>query len=489
MIDTLINQAGQAHAAGNLQQAWQLYQQVLQQQPQHPAALGNLGIIALETGNVDVAESMLQQALAIQKYADWQAAFALTLQRKGKIHAAIKAMQEAVDMDPEYALFHCRLADMYSISGEVDAAIKAYKKALHDADYAAEALYGLATLAESGDFSFDEKLQQQLTAALATACSDNRFTPRLYFAQAILQHRQGDFDAAFKQYSSANQLRIKQRSAQQQYDARLEQRKFDLMRSCFSTELFARQQHSGHDSEYPVFLVGLPRSGTSLLTAMLSNHPAIDACGEMPHMRNLARSGFRVASSGQPFPQNVGELDRTAMHAAGDWFLQAMPPASAESKRGIDKMPSNYELLGLIWLLFPRARILHLQRDAMDTLWSCYRHDLALNFTNDFASLAHTHKLYRQYMALWHERLPLAILDIRYEELIADPEQQLRQLVAFLDLPWDERCLSGQRSKLVIDTASRSQARKPIYQDAVRSWQKYARHLQPLQQLIADQKQ
>ena len=174
MIDTLINQAGQAHAAGNLQQAWQLYQQVLQQQPQHPAALGNLGIIALETGNVDAAESMLQQALAMQKYADWQAALALTLQRKGKIPDAIEAMQEAVDMDPEYALFHCRLADMYSISGEVDAAIKAYKKALHDADYAAEALYGLATLAESGDFSFDEKLQQQLTAVLATACSDNR---------------------------------------------------------------------------------------------------------------------------------------------------------------------------------------------------------------------------------------------------------------------------------------------------------------------------
>ncbi|MBU1187825.1 MAG: sulfotransferase [Gammaproteobacteria bacterium] len=486
MVGDLISQAEQAHSAGKLQQAWQLYQQALQQQPNHPAALGNLGIIALETGNIDAAEPLLRQALSMQPFADWQAALALTLQRRGKLPDAITLMRRAIEMDPDYALFHCRLADMYSISGDYKAAVAAYRNVLGDQTYTAEALYGLATLAEAGDVVFDDDMRQHLTTALRSAPAAGRFTARLHFAAAILQHQQAEYNDAFASYTQANAIRSSQRPGPQRYDAALEQRKFDLMQSCFSAELFASQQHADHASEFPVLLVGLPRSGTSLLTAMLDNHPAIETFGELPQLRNLAKAGFRVAS-GLGFPQNINELDRSSLQAAGDWYLQAMTPATSDCRRGIDKMPSNYELLGLFWLLFPRARVLHLQRDPMDTLWSCYRHDLNLHFCNDFNDLAHTHKLYQDYMRLWHERLPLPILDVSYEALIADPEQQLKRIIAFLQLPWDERCLTADRNRQVIDTASRAQARKPIYQDAVRSWHKYRSHLQPLQRLIAAQ--
>lgn len=486
MIASLIQRAKQAEAAGNVQQAWQLYQQVLQQQPQHSIALGNTGLIAMRTGHIDQAIQLLTQAIAADsKYSDWHAALALSYQRDGQPEHAIASLQRALQMQPDDAQYHCRMADLLTETGALDESIAHYLIALEDSYFQAEALYGLATLAATGDYQFTAQQHQQLDQILQQIQSDHPLASRLFFAKAQLLHKAKEYDQAFVSFQRANELKKQNTLPATRFDAELETSKLHMLDAAFSASMIHDRQQFGSDSDYPVFVVGMPRTGSTLLAAMLGCHPQIIALSELPHLRNIIRSGL-PNRLGQPFPQCITAVTTEVLAEMAQWYLQQIRCNETSALRSIDKMPINYELLGLVYLLFPNARVIHTVRDPLDTLWSCYRQDINMPFSNDFTDMLVFYRLYQRYMDLWKQRLPLRILDVRYENLVDDSESECRKIIDFLGLEWNDNCLTGDRKNVLLATASRTQARKPVYRSAMQGWKHYQQQLQGLRSQLDD---
>jgi hypothetical protein len=223
-------------------------------------------------------------------------------------------------------------------------------------------------------------------------------------------------------------------------------------------------------SELPTLIVGMPRSGTTLLEQALSAHPGIAAGGELEDLRDLAREAYAG-------PITSPRLDTLAARYLGR--LRAIGP---EAQRVTDKMPHNFLHLGLVALMLPRARVIHCRRDPVDTCWSCFRQHFGagLAYTTDLAWLGAFHRSYADLMEHWRGALPLAMLEVDYEELVAQPEPTLRRVLAFLDLPWHPACLEPHKARRIAATVSRAEVQRPIHQGSVGRAAPYRPHLGPL---------
>jgi hypothetical protein len=236
----------------------------------------------------------------------------------------------------------------------------------------------------------------------------------------------------------------------------------------------------GDPSEQPVFVVGMMRSGTSLLEQILDCHPQVHGHGERNEIAQIAMALQQAA--GAPYPGCLATVDAAtvAKYAAG--YLAFLRKDAPDALRSIDKLPHNFSHLGLISLLFPRARIIHCVRDPLDTCLSNYFTDFneKNTFTYDLPALAHEYREYRRLMAHWLAVLPNPVLEVPYEGLVDDLESWSRRAVAFLGLDWDNACLAFHENKRPVFTKSLWQVRQPLYRDSVGRWRRYARHLGPL---------
>jgi tetratricopeptide (TPR) repeat protein len=286
------------------------------------------------------------------------------------------------------------------------------------------------------------------------------------------------FEEAFTQYAQANSL-VKQlrNSVGEIYDPVAVHRLNEQMMEVFTKAYFEERQDWGDRTELPVFIVGMPRSGTTLVQQIAASHPQVHGAGELSGMADITRSlgGSDVESAARGWPRDL-------INAAARQHLQRLRALDENASRVIDKMPSNVHRLGLIALLFPSARVIFCSRDARDTCLSCYFQWFAMGntFSFDLAHCGHEHLATEKLMSHWRNALPLRILDVQYEALVADLEGQSRRLIEFLGLPWDPACLEFHRTQTTILTASSWQVRQPIYQRSVGRWRHYERHLGPL---------
>ena len=238
-------------------------------------------------------------------------------------------------------------------------------------------------------------------------------------------------------------------------------------------------------TDLPVFIIGMPRSGTSLVEQILSCHPQVHAAGELRNLMHLGNDlglGFQ-----KPGPEVCdSSLDRARLTAASVSYLQSLRALAGDATRVTDKMPYNFERLGLIALLFPKARVIHCHRHPLDSCLSCY----FLNFYRgnfQTCDLRHMGLYYRQYQRLmehWRDVLDLAMLEVSYEAHVEDPEKTCREILAFLDLDWDPACLQFHKSERYVRTASRDQVNKPIYRTSVGRWKNYETHIGPLKEAL-----
>ena len=241
--------------------------------------------------------------------------------------------------------------------------------------------------------------------------------------------------------------------------------------STYSPALLSRLRGTGCQSERPVFIVGMHRSGSSLVEQILASHPLVHGAGERRHMARIAAT---LGSETEP--------DR--LEALGETYVGALPDHGAT--RVIDKTPGNFERLGLIRLILPKARIIHCHRDPLDSCLSCFKtlFQEGNGYSYDLAELGHYYRSYQRLMDHWREVLPGDVLDVAYEDVVEDLETMARRLVEFCGLPWDDACLEFHETDRPVQTASAAQVRKPIYKTAVGRWRRYESHLNALMKAL-----
>jgi hypothetical protein len=255
----------------------------------------------------------------------------------------------------------------------------------------------------------------------------------------------------------------------------------------FTPATLGKVRRPARREQTPVFIVGMPRSGSTLVEQVLASHPQVFGGGELPWVYRLWQ---RLISQTGMFHASLHELlaamspaDADAVAAEYLGPLRALQP---HAKRIVDKNLSNFLQMAIIWALFPGSRVIRCRRNPLDTCVSCYMTDFdqVLPFTCSLPALGHFHRQFDRLMSHWTRVLDLPILEVEYEAMVGDLEGHARRLVHFLDLPWDDRCLQFHRNRRHVQTASRSQVRRPLYTSSVGRWRRYERRLGPLREAL-----
>ena len=324
-----------------------------------------------------------------------------------------------------------------------------------------------AALSVVRPFADDERIPQSKRVVAAFKLGD-------------LHRKLGQTDDAFKAYAAANAMIV------HGYVPDQVERSITEMINAFDASKIDRMPRSGIDTEKPVFIVGMPRSGTTLVEQILDSHPSFHGAGEMDLLDQQIDRIERSRSCEFALMRHTQLLSSLTLKMGAERYLGVLDAMAPDARRVSDKLPTNFLHLGLIALMFPNARVIHCMRDPMDTCLSCFmqyfggRH----GYCYDLGLLGHFYGQYQRLMAHWKSVLPIEITDVSYEELVANQESESRRLVEFTGLPWDDACLRFHESTRVASTASNEQVRKPMYTSAMQRWKKYESHLGPLRESL-----
>lgn len=441
-----------------------------------PALLATIGDCLRRAGDPRAAADIYRTAIALEpNVAAHRVGLCHCLIQLHRFTEAESESRKAREIAPDHAPALGTLAVCLQTRGRFDKAVRLLRRALELNPLLGEAAYLLAT---NGTYEVsDGELERWRSHAEDPALSpEKRF--HFHFAIARVCERRGNHDAAFSHFREANRIK----GGLYPFDAQRHTEYVQRIMAVFTREFFAQRQGHGLDDERPVFIVGMPRSGSTLVEQILASHSGVVALSEHPEMRELVRELPDIVDAGQSIPECCNELSAVTSRWLARRYLSSMPRPAAGAPRVSDKMLGNFLRLGIIALLFPRARVVHCVRDPLDTCVSCFTQNFnqGLRFTTDLSHLASFYRDYRALMAHWRHVLPLPIMEVSYESLVRDPERHSRALVEFCDLPWDERCLSPQFTEREIATASAWQARQPVYTGSVGRWRRYETHLDPL---------
>jgi hypothetical protein len=262
---------------------------------------------------------------------------------------------------------------------------------------------------------------------------------------------------------------------------------FDRIESIFTRELIAQKSGSGNCSRLPIFILGMPRSGTTLIEQIIASHPLVYGAGEVPVFHDVVSSMRGADGQTIAYPEVVPTLNPQAFRQIGARYIDELSRLAPSGERVTDKTPSNYYRVGLIHLALPEAKIIHSVRNPLDTCISCFSKLFnELYYTYDLGELGRYYKRYERLMAHWRHVLPAhSILEVCYEDVIGDLEGQARRIIDYCGLPWDSRCLAFHKTNRPVRTASATQVRQPIYTTAVGRWRVYEEYLKPLLQALA----
>jgi tetratricopeptide (TPR) repeat protein len=507
--------AAEHHRAGRLKEAEALYREVLSRNPDHVDALRLLGLLALEASHTDEAERRLRRAVAVAP--DFTAAW-LDLGRVLKeldfYAEAIDAFERAVALEPLNPVAHSLLGGALSAAGRIEEAIRAHEHALElRADHPAS-LIGLAhlmktigrteqaissyrrcaqvkpdngeiywSLANLKTYRFTDAEIAEMNARIADAQLDESSRVNFLFAVAKAWEDRGDYSRAFTHYREAN---TRQR-ALVSFDPVQMESVNERIRNVFTADFVREHAGCGNPDEAPVFILGLPRSGSTLLEQILASHSQVEGTGELPYLGRISSSLSRNRAGGMNYPESVRELSGKHFHALGTQYLdRAAVHRARHAPRFIDKMPNNFPIIGLLHLILPNARIIDARRHPIDACLSCYRQHFAKGqpFTFDLMEIGQYYLEYERLMDHWHAVVPGRVLTVQYEEVVADLEGQVRRLLDYCGLPWEDACLRFHETDRPIRTPSAEQVRQPIYDRSIGFWRHYRDELGELIEVL-----
>jgi tetratricopeptide (TPR) repeat protein len=440
---------------------------------EYPDALCNLGIVLRWQGRAAESEVPLRRALKLRpSHVEARCNLGTSLLLLGRLPEAKGCFEKVLRVAPRHVGALSGTGDVAGAEGRFDDAQRAFKRVLEIDPKAVSAWAGLVRLREmtSADRAWLEGAERAAAGELAPLEESSiRFAIGKYYDDI------GDFPRAFRSYQRANEL---QKTAADPYDRVAHKAYVDDLIRVYTRDALARRHEGASDSERPVFVVGMPRSGTTLIAQIIHAHPDAFAAGELDfwaHAVHADEAALRRELPDEPLRRKVAAA-----------CLATLATRSADSSRVVDKATINSDYLGIIHTIFPRARVIYVNRDPIDTCLSCYFQPFpaAMNFAMDLEDLAHYYREHRRLAEHWREVLPAGtLLEVPYADLVNDQERWARRIIEFLGLVWNERCLDSHTAERAVLTASSWQVRQRIYQSSVGRWRSYERFIGPLLEL------
>lgn len=512
-VEAQINRGNLCFRGGRLDDAWAAFRRAVEIEPDNAMARANLAVVLRRRGEGEAAERECREAIARNpNFAEAHNTLGLILKDKGDGEAALAAFAEAARLAPAMVDAQLNRAGALFALGRMEESEAAYGAILAHQPARAEALGGLgvvllaagrlteaarrfrAALAARPDYPealynlvaadgtlTDDEVESAKTLLERQGRSDED-AAKLHFALGETLDRKGDRKGAFSHVSEGNALRRRMLTAAgRAFDAEAHDRRIDEIISVFDRDLFATHAGTGSGDDRPVFVVGMPRSGTTLVEQILAAHPRVHGLGEADILA-------RLANQIPCYPKDIASLGDEGAAAMARRGLDLMGANAGTSARIVDKTPQGFLHLGLAAILYPKARVIRCCRDPRDTGLSCYFQNFVAGhpWTTDLADIGRYARAEARLWTHWRATLPLAWTEIEYERLVVEPENESRRLIAFLGLEWDDSCLRFHEGRRPVLTASAAQVRKPIGKGSVGRWRAYADELGPLIAALGD---
>ena len=449
-----------------------LYEQALTNLPNNAFLHRHLGASLQKMGQMKKAIRCFEQALRLRPdYVGVRIDLARVLRQLGRADEALVPLEEAIDLDPNDGEAHISLALTLRQLGRTDLAVERLEQFLTIRPTCGSAYYNISLM----------KPKHALIPAVERIIR----RPNLPKGDAIYCHfalgnffdSGKSFDQAFRHFLKANSL---QRAALA-YHAEENIQATDRLIKVYSKDFFQGKRKFGSASQLPVFIVGMPRSGTTLLEQILSSHALVHGAGEVETFAAVNHSIAEQLKYANPPPECMSLIDRKIVEEYSARYLQELTLHCPTAARIIDKQPGNFVRIGLIKTIFPDARIIHCQRNPLDNCVSLFFHCFTpLTCSFELTELGQYYLDYQRLMSHWQNIFPDEIFTVRYEELVVDQERVSKQLIDYLGLEWDESCLDFHNNERNVMSPSNLQVRQPMYKNSMNRWKNYEKHLQPL---------
>jgi tetratricopeptide (TPR) repeat protein len=509
VLQQMMDEGVTHHREGRKEEAERCYRKVLEYAPNQPDALNLLGVLAADEGLLDMAVDLMARALTTRPRDPHilnnrgHALFQLR-----RLEEARELLERAVALKPDFDEAKYNLGSVLRQMGEVEPALQLWKDVWEKDNRVYAALVGITgILTDQGKFDEAEQAARQVIerlphrppgymslahvhkfreddgtlAEIESQLQDETVEEldkiALHYAAGKICDDLKLYRQAFGHFDAGNKLAYKG------YDHKEIEGYRRQKKQVFSKRFFRERQGWGFPSDIPVFIVGMPRSGTTLTEQILSAHPDVYGAGEIESFERMATLSEQVSPSRDGFPLSVLKVTPYGANLVGQRYVRDLiHRADRTVKRISNKMPHNFELLGLIAMCLPNAKIIHCRRDPADTCLSCWTKNFndAHGYNRSLTDIGRYYQGYHDLMAHWRETLPMPILDVDYENYTTDLEGTARRLIDFVGLEWDPRCLEFYSVERAVRTASQWQVRQPIYKTSVQKWRSYMPELQPL---------
>jgi tetratricopeptide (TPR) repeat protein len=476
------NNLGNALAALNRRdEAVAEYRRAIEIKPDFPEAHYNLGNSLGTLQRYNDAIPHFRKALETRpEFAAALGKLALALTALNRHDEALICYERSLAIEPDVAEVHFGYGNQLMILGRLKESRQQFKQAIALAPARPQSYRSLAAVKSFSAGDPELVSMEALAADMSGLTDDDRMD--LHFALGKAQADISNHESAFQHLKAANALKRRQTD----YDEAAVLKMFERIAAAFTPDVMRRLAGCGDPSALPVFIVGMPRSGTTLVEQVLASHPLVFGAGEIGDLE-VAVAAVGSSEDGQQFPEAIGSMTGEQLRRIGTYYRDRVAARAPAALRITDKLLTNFRLVGLIHLALPNARIIHVRRQPADTCLSCFFSLFGgyLPFTYDLAELGRYYRAYAGLMAYWRSVLPKdAMMEVRYEDLVADFPAHARRLVAYCGLEWDERCSTFYETRRPITTSSAAQVRRPIYQDAVGRWRPYEHLLGPLLDML-----
>lgn len=506
-----LSAAQEALDSGKYQEAAEIALGHLRQHPGEPRGLALVGHVAMRMGALSQAEQFLRQALKgdpknakvmqelglclqqqdrpcdtlelLSRFGEsshTSLLTAITLDKLGRTEEAKDRLEAITARDPDNINAWLAYAHNRRSAGQTEDAISAYRRATEIDFERGDAWWGLASIRKR---LFADEDVEKMRQALDIAVDITNIAP-LHFALARALHERQDYAGAFHHYTEGNRVRAESIN----YDATELTDEIRQTERVFDRSYVERTDGGGDPSDDPIFIVSLPRSGSTLLEQMLGSHPDVEPLGELPYIPALLRSVMETSTRrGIPaIPDAIRSLSAAERTALGQEYLRRAEPHRRTQGRFTDKLPHNWSNVIFIRSILPRAKFVDIRRAAMDCCFANFTQSFSRAHAASFA-LKDIGQCYRDYVRLMDhlDRVaPALVHHVRYERLIEQPEQELRSILSYLDLPWDEAPLNFHKNDRVVRTPSAEQVRRPLNREGVQAWKPYSEWLGPLREAL-----
>jgi len=459
---------------GRHEEALVCLRKIIALDPRQPEPHNNLGLTLLQLGRSEAAMSAFEKALALKPdFVEALNNLGNTLGELERWEEAVRYFERALALEPGFADARYNLGKTLAELGRLEEARAAYEHAIVLTPKRPDIHISLSNIKRFQEGDPEIAAMEVLAQNEASLLEEERID--LHFAMAKAYDDLHWHALAFEHMKKGNVLK----RASIAYDEKHELDRLAARAAVFTRDMIETRRGGGDPSELPVFILGMPRSGTSLVEQVLASHPRAFGAGELPFLSERSGTGKTEWES----PERVATLSDEDLQQFGSRCVARLRSLAPQADRITDKMPGNFQHIGLIYLTLPQARIIHVRRDPRDTCLSCYSwlFESGLEFTYDLGELGRYYRAYEAMMAHWRAVLPEgAMLEVQYEALVGNFEEEARRILEHCGLEWDERCLEFHKTKRRVRTASAVQVRQPLYKSSIGRWQPYKEQLRPL---------